>query len=126
MLPEGGRVSFLHRLGSDGGGSSGGGVGRCENVDAGEGVRLTAYWQDAQGDSVDCMAGQQVWSSGGEGQLEHFKGQMRSVSLWLTPPTNGYAVVLWWQQLRHSGAGYDWWMLDDIRIDSQSALGCLP
>ena len=108
VLPGGGLVSFLHRLGSGSG-------SHCENVDAGEGVSLMAIWADGAGEVAVSLG--VVWSSNAD--LAYYKAQARNVSLWLTAPAGGHWVVLRWEQLKHSGAGYDWWMLDDIQIDIQ-------
>ena len=109
MLPGGGRVAFTHRLGS---GSYY--YGSCDRVEAGEGVELSASWADATG---VLLAASVVWSS--DMDVAFYSAQPRSVALWLTPPAGGHSVLLRWQQLKHSGAGWDGWMLDDLQLDSQ-------
>ena len=119
VLPGGGRVSFLHRLGSDRTPSPGG----CrEAYDSPysynqRGVELTASWFDAAGGAISRCTRGGLWSS--SGNISYYKAQVRNVSLWLTAPTGGHSVVLRWEQRNHYGPGYAGWMLDDIRIDSQ-------
>ena len=100
-------ISFYHRLGD-----SKTPYANCENVDAGEGVVLEKLYTNG-------TVGERLFSS--NTNLSYFSELTRFVRV--TLPTAMVPFRLRWRQLRHSGANFDEWMIDQVVI---SVLGKDP
>jgi hypothetical protein len=107
-MPNGGSVSFLHRLGHEDSRYG------CESVDRGEGVVLEVKRGDSlTGHKDDYTV---LWSS--NSNRSFYMDAMRPVTVAIPASMSYDMLKLRWRQLSNSGRGYDAWMIDSVIISS--------